>query len=273
MPELPEITVISNQMNKEIVGKRIAQIESRQPKNLNMPINEFAEKTKGKTVKEVSSRGKWIFMKLEPTYFMFINLGMGGDLVHFTSDKGLPKKYQFKLAFTDGSGFTIRFYWFGSIHLVHEKDLAEHKMTARLGLSPTDERFTFEYFKDLLNKRKAQIKSFLLNQMNVAGIGNVYIQDILFKARLHPNRKTSTMTEKEVADLYDAIHTVLNRSIQLCGLEYEKDFYGRKGGYTMKEFLVGYKTGHPCPRCNAKIEKIKTGSTSSYICPRCQPLE
>jgi len=238
-----------------------------------MPVDEFAGKVKGKIAKEVSSRGKWIFVRLEPAYFMLINLGMGGDLVYFTQGGELPEKYQFKLAFTDGSGFTIRFSWFGSIHLVHEKDLAEHRLTAHLGLSPIDDTFTPEYFKRLLGKRKARIKSFLLNQKNVAGIGNVYIQDILFVAGLHPDREISTLTEEEAAQLYDAIQTVLNRSVQLRGLEYEKDFYGRKGGYTMKEFLVGYKTGHPCPTCNTRIERIKTGSTSSYICPKCQPLE
>ncbi len=273
MPELPEIAVIAKQMNTEIAGKQIVETQVEQPKILNMPIAEFAEAAKGKTVDNVSSRGKWLFMKLDPAYFMLINLGMGGDLIYFAPDDELPEKYQFKLRFSDKSGFTIRFSWFGFVHLLPEKDLADHKMTARLGPSPLDRVFTVEHFKELLAGRRARIKNFLLDQKNLAGIGNVYIQDILFKARLHPNRVIPTLSVKEIEDLYDAIQKVLNRSIELGGLSYEKDFYGEKGRYTMDEFLVGYKTGKPCPECDSKIVKIKTGSTSSYICPTCQSLE
>jgi len=273
MPELPEITVIARQMDKEIAGKRIADIEAKQPKNLNIPVPEFTEIARGKTVKKVSSKGKWIFIKLDPAYCMLINLGMNADLLYFTSNQKPPEKYQFKLTFTDKTGFTIQFQWFGYIHLINEKDLSKHKLTAQLGISPTNEEFTLEHFKGLLGSKKAGVKSFLLDQKNMAGIGNVYVQDILFEAKLHPNRKISTLSEKKINDLYNAILDVVNRSIRLGGLAYEKDFYGQKGRFTINEFLVGYKTGKPCPTCNTPIEKIKTGSTSSYICQKCQQLK
>jgi len=273
LPELPEITVIARQMNKETAGKRVADIEVKQPKNLNMSVQEFAKTAKGKTVNNVSSKGKWIFIKLNSAYYVLINRGMNADLLHFTPNKKLPEKYHFKLTFTDKTGFTIQFQWFGYIHLVPEKNLNKHKLTAQLGISSIDKEFTLEHFKNLLANKKAGIKSFLIDQKNVAGIGNVYIQDILFKAKLHPNRKISTLSEKEINALYNAIQSILNRSIQLGGLAYEKDFYGQKGKLTINEFLVGYKTGKPCPTCKTPIEKIKTGSTSSYICPKCQPLK
>jgi len=270
MPELPEISAIAKQMNKEIAGKRILEIEVRQPKTLNIPVPQFIETAKGKTVSNVTSKGKWIFMKLDREYFMLINLGMGAQLHYLKPSTKLPEKYQFKLTFSDKTGFTIHFSWFGYIHLLPETDLAKHKQTAKLGISPLSEEFTLEHFKKLLGKRKAGIKSFLLNQKNIAGIGNVYIQDILFTAGLHPNRKISTLSEEEINDLYKAIQNILGHSVQLGGLAYETDFYGRKGRLTMDDFFVGYKTGEPCPTCRTPIEKIKTGSTSSYICPRCQ---
>jgi formamidopyrimidine-DNA glycosylase len=273
MPELPEITVISRQMNKEIRGKRIQDIEAKQPKNLNMPVAKFVKTAKGTVIKVITSKGKWIFIKLDPTYYMLINRGMNADLLYFTPNQKPPEKYQFKLTFLDKTGFTIQFQWFGYIHLMPEKDLTKHKLTGKLGISPTNEKFTLELFKTLLANRKARIKSFLLNQKNIAGIGNVYIQDILFEAKLHPNQKISTLSEEEITNLYNAIQTTLNRSIQLGGLAYEKDFYGQKGRFTINEFLVGYKTGKPCPTCKTPIVKIKTGSTSSYICPKCQPLK
>ena len=272
MPELPEITIIARQMNKETAGKRIAGIEAKQPKNLNMPVQEFVKIAKGKTVNNVSSKGKWVVIKLDPAYYVFINRGMNADVLYFTPNQKLPEKYQFKLTFADKTGFTIQFQWFGYIHLVPEKNLNKHKLTAQLGISPIDKEFTLEHFKNLLVNKKAGIKSFLIDQKNVAGIGNVYVQDILFQAKLHRNRSISTLSEKEISILYKAIRDVLNRSIQLGGLAYEKDFYGEKGKLTINEFLVGYKTGKPCPTCKTPIEKIKTGSTASYICPKCQPL-
>jgi formamidopyrimidine-DNA glycosylase len=271
MPELPEITLLAKQMNKELKGKKVAEIESKQPKNLNLPIHAFAKTIKGKVVAHVSSRGKWIFATLEPAHYLLINLGMNGDLLYFTPTKKPPEKYHFKLDFTDKTGFTLAFQWFGYIHLVAEKDLDKHKLTARLGINPTDKNFTLEHFKQLLAKKKTGIKNFLLDQKNVAGIGNVYIQDTLFRARLHPNRKTNTLTEKEVEALYKAIKDTLNHAIKLGGLAYEKNFYGKHGRFTGDSFLVGYKTGKPCPNCKTPIQKIRTGTTASYICPKCQP--
>jgi formamidopyrimidine-DNA glycosylase len=273
MPELPEIAVIARQMNKETAGKHIADIEARQPKNLNMPVQKFVKTIKGKKINGVSSKGKWIVIKLDPSYYLFLNRGMNADLLYFKPNQTLPEKYQFKLTFDDKTGFTIQFQWFGYVHLVSEKNLNKHKLTAQLGISPTDKEFTLKHFKSLLANKKGGIKSFLIDQKNVAGIGNVYIQDILFKAKLHPNRKISTLSEKEINNLYSAIGDVLNHSIKLGGLTYEKNFYGQNGKFTINEFLVGYKTGKPCPTCKTPIEKIKTGSTASYICPKCQSLK
>lgn len=270
MPELPEIVVKTKQMEKDIVGKRIANVEARQPKNLNVPVEDFAKTIKGKTIAGVSAKGKWFFIRLNSAHYLLINLGMNADMLYFSPKQKLPEKYQFKLTFADKSGFTIQFQWFGYIHLVHEKNLKKHRLTGKLGTSPIEKEFTLEHFKELLGKRKARIKNFLLDQKNIAGIGNVYVQDILFKAKLHPNRLISSLSEKEIGGLYKAIKEVLNYSIQLGGLAYEKDFYGQNGKLTVEKFLVGYKPGKPCPTCKTTIEKIRTGSTSTYICPKCQ---
>jgi formamidopyrimidine-DNA glycosylase len=272
-PELPEITVIGRQMDKELKGKRIASIDVKQPKNLNMPVQKFVKICVGKTVEGVSSRGKWLFMQLGSTHTLLTNLGMGAELLYFKPDQKLPQKHQFRLTFSDKTGLTIHFWWFGYVHLVPEKDLSKHKMTSVLGVSPVDKEFTLEHFKKLLGGKKTAIKSFVLDQKKMAGIGNVYAQDILFKARLHPSRKASTLSETEVKTLHEAIREVLNHSIKLGGLAYEMDFYGKKGRFGADKFLVGYRAGKPCPECGTTIEKIRTGSTATYICPKCQPLK
>ncbi|MEM2102846.1 MAG: bifunctional DNA-formamidopyrimidine glycosylase/DNA-(apurinic or apyrimidinic site) lyase [Candidatus Bathyarchaeia archaeon] len=271
MPELPEIANLAQQMNKELKSKQVAKIQSKQPKNLNISPSEFAKKIKGKTVTDVQARGKWVFIKLDPGYYLFINLGMNGDLLYFSPKQAPPEKYHFKLEFTDKTGFTAGFQWFGYIHLVAEKDLDKHKLTSKLGITPTDKQFTLQTFKKLLANKKTTIKNFLLDQKNIAGIGNVYVQDTLFRARLHPNRKTNTLTPQEIEALYKAIKDTLNHAIKLGGLAYEKDFYGQHGKLTINHFQVGYKTDKPCPECGTKIQKIRTGTTASYICPKCQP--
>jgi formamidopyrimidine-DNA glycosylase len=260
-------------MNKEISNKEISEIEAKQPKNLNIPKREFSSIVIGKRVKNVDSKGKWIFIRLQPQYYMLINLGMGGDLLYFRKGQRLPDKYHFKLTFNDDSGFTAYFWWFGYIHIVKEDKLSEHKRTAKLGIQPTDREFTLTVFKNIITKKRSRIKNFLLDQKNIVGIGNVYVQDILFRSRLHPNRKIPTLSKEEIENLYNAIKYTLNLGIKLGGLAYEKDFFGEKGKFTSQEFLVGYKEGKPCPTCKTLIEKIKTGSTSTYICPECQKVE
>jgi len=259
-------------MRQKIVGKKIIEVEVAQPKNLNMTVQEFNEKITGNTISSVDALGKWLFLTISQELLLLINLGMGGELLFFISRDYLPEKYKFKIRFMDRTGFIINFWWFGYIHLVHKKELKEHKMVGKLGLSPLDERFTLEYFKKLLKGKRGRVKSFLLNQKNIAGIGNVYIQDILFKTKVNPLKQIDKLKDQEVEALYNSMREVLSKSIELGGLSYEMDFHGNRGRFSEEEFLVAYKTGKPCPECSTPIEKIRTGSTSSYICPICQSI-
>jgi formamidopyrimidine-DNA glycosylase len=271
--ELPELVTISRQMSKELVGKKILEVEVANPKCLNISLKQFREIVIGKTVRAVESRGKWLFIKISSNNVLLFNPGMGVDILHFKPSDKLPEKYNIKLTLDNHTGFTIRVWWFCYLHLMPENKLSEHKLTARLGISPLDRKFTLDYFKRLLHKKRGNIKSFILDQKNIAGIGNVYAQDTLFNARLHPKRTIQSLTEEEIKALYSSVKSVLNESIKLGGLAYEKDFYGKKGGYGAEQFKVGYKLGKPCPVCGTTVQKIKTGSTSSFICPVCQPLD
>lgn len=270
MPELPEIFVLSQQMNQKLIGNTIDGVTILQPKNLNIPIEKFREIIIGHRIIAVKGKGKWIFVELSDDKFLLINLGMGGDLLHFSPGELLPEKYKFKLHFVDGSGFTLNFWWFGYIHLLDKMELTKHKMTSTLGLSPLDDDFTLAYVGNLIKGRRGRVKTFLLNQKRVAGIGNVYVQDILFQAGLHPDRKLNTLTDQEVNSLYVAMRNTLLKSIEKGGLKYERDFYGNNGRFSEEDFLVAYKTGKPCPTCSTPVEKIRVGSTASYICSICQ---
>jgi len=268
MPELPEITLLARQMNAELVGTVIAGVEVLQPKCLNISVEEFVGALTGARLLEVTNRGKWLFVETDRGWLL-LNLGMGGEIL-LTSRATLPEKHRLIFDFTDGACLSVNFWWFGHAHCVRPGELADHGMTAGLGPNALD--LGADNLAALLRGRKGRVKTLLRDQDVMAGIGNSYVHDILFLARLHPLRSAAGLTSAEVAALASAIQDGLRPSIAKGGAFYEVDLHGEKGGFTMDDILIGYKEGRPCPACGALIEKIKTGSTSSFICPRCQPL-
>ena len=270
MPELPEVANLARQMDQELRGRRVAEVDVVQPKCLNVPPEEFGQLLLHTRVNRVTSRGKWVFMDLRPGVTFLLNLGMGGEALFHHKGDPLPGNRQSAVLFDDGSAFSQHFWWFGYVHAVKTTVLASHTMTATLGLDPMDDsEFTRETFEKMLEqKKRSAIKTVLMDQKNIAGIGNVYIQDILFAAGLHPLRKTADVTVSECTALYDAIRSQLRNALELGGLAYEKDLYNQSGRF--KDFQIGYREGQPCPVCRTLIQKIRTGSTASFICPHCQ---
>ncbi|MCW3982025.1 MAG: Fpg/Nei family DNA glycosylase [Candidatus Bathyarchaeota archaeon] len=270
--ELPELTVLSQQMDRETSGKQVSEVEVSNPKCLNIPLAQFKGSIIGKTILSVESKGKWLLFRLSSSNTLLFNPGMGADVVHYGKGERLPEKYHVRFALDNDAGFTIRVWWFCYLHLLPNDRLNQHKLTARLGIDPLDEKFTLNEFKRLLAGKRGNIKYFLLDQKNIAGIGNVYVQDMLFNAKVHPKRRIPSFSNVEIEALHKSMRSALRESIKRGGLEHERDFYGTRGAYGMAQFRVAYKPGEPCPNCQTEIQKIKTGSTSSYICPVCQPL-
>ncbi len=269
MPELPEITCRAREMRQGLIKKTITRIEVLQPKCLNVPPEEFAKNLTGGQVEDVSHHGKWIFVKTTKGYLL-LNMGMGGEILLATR-KSLPEKRRLVFDFDDGTCLSINFWWFGHAHHTPLDGLDTHAMTAKQGPNALD--VSAEELANMLNGRRGRIKSFLLDQSKIAGIGNAYIHDILFLARLHPLRQINTMSDAEIEALAKAIQQGLQPSIEAGGAFYEVNLYGKPGGFTADKLLVGYREGKPCPVCGTTVEKLKTGSTASFVCPQCQPLE
>jgi formamidopyrimidine-DNA glycosylase len=267
MPELPEIHTLARDMQRGLVGRTISGIEVLQPKCLNVPLDRFRLALTGARLHSVRAHGKWLQVRTSRGWLL-LNLGMGGELL-LTDRQHLPEKYRLVFDFLDGKCLAINFWWFGYSHYV--EDLPEHPMTAQLG--PDFMALSPDEFRALLVGRRGGIKSFLLNQKRLAGIGNVYVQDPLFKAGIHPLRPINTLGEDEIDALYHAIRETLRESIDLGGSHWEQNLYGEHGQWDRSHFLVAYREGRPCPTCGTTVEKIKTGSTSSHICSTCQPLE
>ncbi|MHB0885283.1 MAG: Fpg/Nei family DNA glycosylase [Bacillota bacterium] len=265
MPELPEIANLARQMDERLRGKRIAGIEVRQVKILNGPADEFKRLVTGRTFGPISARGKWVFAKLEPDAHFLLSLGMGGEALYLQPGESPPPKYRLRFEFADQSSLSINFWWFGYAHAVPADELATHKMTAVLGPSPLDADFTDEKFRSLLAGKRGGLKAFLMDQKNIAGIGNVYIQEILFRAKLRPDRPVASLNEGERRRLYACLVGALRDATELGGLKYEVDLYNQPGRWDLN-----LRAGGTCPVCGTPIEKMKTGSTSSVICPKCQ---
>lgn len=269
MPEIPEIASRAREMNSAMIGKQINSIEILQPKCLNLPPEEFQNALMMAVIQKITYHGKWIMVDTSRGWLL-LNLGMGGEIL-LTHRGNMPQKFRLVFDFLDGSCLAVNFWWFGYAYYSNHEEINNIPMIAKLG--PNILNLSAEDFEALLlsQNKKTRVKRLLLDQSKVAGIGNAYIHDILFLAGLHPNRLVSSLSVGERARLYQAVQDGLLPSLSKNGAFYETDLHGQKGGFTMEDILIGYREGNPCPKCGSPIIKIRTGSTSSFICPVCQP--
>ena len=268
MPELPEIASRAKEMHEHLTGKQITSVEVVQPKFLNIAPEDFQKYVGGAYIRSTSFRGKWILTELDKGWLLF-NLGMGGEIL-LIKDNKLPPKYRLVINFLDGDQLAVNFWWFGFVHYCSRKGINEHPQVSKLGRNALE--LSVDDLGRLIGLRKTAIKTILLDQTCIAGIGNAYIHDILFLARLHPLRPANSLNLEEQAGLIEAIHRGLEPSLEKGGAFYELNLFGQKGGFQMEDILVGYREGQPCPVCKTPIAKIRTGSTSSYLCMTCQAM-
>jgi formamidopyrimidine-DNA glycosylase len=266
MPELPEIAILANQMDRALVRKRMSGVTIVQPKCLNLLPEVFTERVVGQQIERAYPHGKWVVTVTTDGYLL-INLGMGGEVLLHPDRRDLPEKHRLILDLEGGQCLSFSFWWFG---LVHWADTLEaHPQVGKLGLHALDPSLDADWFEPH-RRRRIRVKSFLLDQKNLAGIGNMYSHDILFHARLHPDRPLNSLSDDEVRRLAEAVRTTLQLGLDKGGSQWEQDLYGAKGSFGSEDLLVGYREGQPCPECGTPIQQIKTGSTTSFICPACQ---
>lgn len=270
MPELPEIASRASEMNLALPGKQISAIEILQPKCLNLPPEVFIHALTGAVIGNVTYHGKWIKVSTDRGWLL-LNMGMGGEIL-LSTRSALPEKFRLVFDFSDASCLSVNFWWFGYAFFAPLDALPSISMIAKLG--PTVLDLSLSDFTAIIKAQtaKTRVKAFLLDQSKVAGIGNAYIHDILFLAGLHPMSLLAQLSDADIEKLFAAIRDGLLPSLHKGGAFYETDLFGRKGGFLMDDIIVGYREGSPCPRCGTVIEKIRTGSTHSFVCPQCQPL-
>ena len=270
MPELPDLVVLARSCDEALTGKRISGVWIGQPKCLNVPPDAFTEAVVGQAIVGVRPRGKWALFALNRGDVLAVNLGMGGEVRLRSADEEPDlARERAVLRFADGDQLWIHFWWFGHVHLVFGGDLSSHPQLGKLGLDPLADAFTPEDLGALLAGRRGALKRYLLDQSTLAGIGNVYVQDILWHARLHPLVPARDLSPADVARLHHALRHVLEEGIRWGGGPGERDVWGVEGRYA-DHLQVGYRAGKPCPGCGTTIEELQVGKTTSYLCPRCQ---
>ncbi len=268
MYELPDVLVLARQMNKELKGKTIKEAEFNEKGYYNLPKGEFEAALTGKTIESVTGKGKWVYVKLKPD--MYLQFGEHtGNVLFYAGEDTVHDTFTLRIDFTDDTALTIRNYGMSFIRVVKEEELGTFKYPGRLGVSPLDENFTFEMFNTILEESSEKmIKAVLLDQSKVAGIGNGYFQEIMFKAKIHPKRKAGELGKDERKALYTAVKDVLTEAFQRGGKDDIYDLYNNKGGYT--KILSAHSLGNPCPRCRTPIEKLNILGSTTYLCPSCQ---
>ena len=277
MPELPEVETVCRGLNQVTSGLVIKNSEILLSRTLAYPETDdrFTSQIEGQKIIKWHRRGKYLLAQLSKGW-LGVHLRMTGQLLWVNSDSELHKHTRVRLFFAQEQ--ELRFVdtrTFGKFWLVEHKRPIEEVITGlqKLGVEPFSPEFTTEYFLQRLGKSRRQIKTILLDQNLVAGVGNIYADESLFKAGIHPTTISRDITPEQGDKLRQAIIDVLQKSIEAGGTTFS-DFLqitGVNGNYGGMALVYGRKD-QPCHVCGTKIEKIKIGGRSSHFCPQCQKL-
>lgn len=275
MPELPEVETVKEALNQTVKGQTIKEIELRyEPMIKNMSADEFKEKLINQTIQEVSRRGKYLVFHFDD-YQLLSHLRMEGKYFYVDSDFELNPHVH--VIFTLENGKRLLYQdtrKFGTYHLYDKAiDLETTAPFQVLGLEPFATEFTPSYVKEKIQNKKKPIKSLLLDQTVVCGLGNIYVDEVLYRARLHPLTSSSELTDKDIENVVKYTVEVLARAIEVGGTTIRtfRSSHGVSGTF-QNELLVHQRKGENCYECHTPIEKIKVGGRGTYFCPTCQKL-
>ena len=271
MPELPEVETIRRQLEPEITGRRILDAEVLDERwTRPEPPRRVERAIAGRTIEAVERRGKYLLLRLEGDCTLAMHLRMTGNLLLQDGSDDPPYlrarlrlEGDGRLVFTDVRRF-------GHAVVLRDDELDEY-FAARLGVEPLSDSLTAEELCRLAAGRRAPLKSFLLNQLGVAGIGNIYADEALHRAELHPLSPAGSMKPEDCERLRLGIVEALEAGLRSGGASID-DYLDARGeeGSMQEEFLVHTREGKPCPRCGADIRRIVVGGRSTYFCPSCQ---
>jgi formamidopyrimidine-DNA glycosylase len=273
MPELPEVETIRRQLAPAVEGRELTALEISDARwCLPLSPDEIRDAVQGRRVERLSRRGKYLVWELEDEVFLLVHLRMTGTLLIDPAPATPYGRVRFVL---DGGAHELRFCdprRFGTGELAIGAAARDAFFAARLGIEPLGEELTGEALRRLVRGRRTPVKAFLLDQRRIAGVGNIYADEALFRARIHPLRPAGDLTRAQCDALAEAVRAALTAGLAAGGATID-DFRHADGvhGAFQDEFLVHRRRGEPCPECGTAVVKFVAGGRGTYACERCQP--
>lgn len=270
MPELPEVETTRRGLAPFVVNRRIHDVIVRN-RALRQPIpKRLPQILRGRTIRAVERRAKYLLIDCE-TGTLIVHLGMSGRLWLVDADAPVETHDHFDLVLDNGRAVRLRDPRRFGLVLWHEQDPREHVLLASIGPEPLAEQFSGDWLYEVTRKRSAAIKLVLMDSHVVAGVGNIYASEELFRAGINPKRPASRISRARYAVLADRVRETLEAAIRAGGSTL-RDYVGSDGeaGYFQDEHLVYGRGGEPCLKCGTAIREIRQGQRATFYCPRCQ---
>lgn len=275
MPEMPELETIKRSLEPHVQGKRIKNINLLLSRQIQKPTpGEFVNRVLFRVIDHLERRGKYLIMKLDNGLSLIFHLRMTGQVCYCPS--GAPQPAHARIVFSLNDGGSLVFAdsrTLGTVYALKPAEMDSIKGLAELGPEPLSPEFTLEYLEKVCAGRRGAIKSFLLDQSVVAGLGNIYVDEALFLAGIHPVRTPESVDSEELTRLYDSINKVIADGINDGGTTFRdyRDGNGEKGSHQENLYAYG-RDGEPCRKCGTIMEKIRVGGRGTHFCPQCQKM-
>ena len=273
MPELPEVETVRRTLKQLVLGKQIKEVTVNWPKMIKKPeqVEQFQDALIGETIHDVRRRGKFLIFSLDH-YSLVSHLRMEGKYrVHATGEEFEPHTHII-FTFTDGTELRYRdVRKFGTLHLFNKGSEYDEPPLSQLGPEPFSEDFSPTYLEDKLKRTERNIKAVLLDQKIVVGLGNIYVDEALFRSGIHPERKANSLNSGEVTRLHEEIAATLSEAVEKGGSTIRSyiNSQGQIGTFQLTLSVYG-REGEACKKCGGEIIKIRTAGRGTHICLNCQ---
>lgn len=268
MPELPEMETYKNLLNQKIGGKTITEVIINREKSINVATTEFISKVESQQIKAIERRAKHLLFHLSNGKVLLLHLMLGGWMFYGTEEDKPDRTIQIQLSFGDQQLYFIGLR-LGYLHLFSRE--AVEQPLKNLGPEPLEANFSLDAFLDLANNKRGKIKTTLIDQEFLSGIGNRYSDEIAWYANLLPERKMNDLDDEEQVHLYQSIRFILQQAIQYGGYMDQALFTGdtKTGGYLNRTYVYDQE-GNACKRCGSPIIKKEISSRKTFFCNKCQ---
>ena len=271
MPEIAEVETVRNTLKKRILNKKITNIDIFYEPIIESNLKDFKKDLINKSFIDIKRRGKWLIFETEDRYLLS-HLRMEGKF--FIKDKTEEKAKHEHVIFTFEDNSTLRYHdtrKFGRMNLIKKEELATTPSISKQGIEPGEKELTSTYLLAKFKDKKLPIKTVLLDQSIISGLGNIYVNEVMFYAKINPLREAQTITKEECELIVKGSNEIIKEAIKMGGTTI-KSYTSSLGvtGRFQQKLKVHKKEGEPCPICNTPIKNIKIGGRSTYYCEKCQ---